>query len=274
MSTFSRLVPGELKPEGATVLGCRIEYREVVDSTQRLARELGREGAPEGTAVFAETQTSGRGRQGRGWFSPPGAGLWFSLILRPELPPASLLRIPVMAAIAMAEAVTGTAGCQVAIKWPNDLLWEGRKFCGILAERVAEPGRPPFVVLGIGVNVDLEDEDFPPELCGEAVSLRVAAGRSVCRATLARRALMELDRQYRRLREEGFTGIRTDCKRLSAVIGRDVLVRTPEESFAGRAVDLDEDGALVVAVRGVGVRRLVAGDVSLRLGTRAAKAGG
>lgn len=273
MSPPSPLTPAEIKPEGVTLVGCRVECHAKVDSTQRLVRELGRAGVPEGTAVFAEAQTGGRGREGRAWFSPPGAGLWFSVLLRPELPAAVLPRIPLAAAVAIATAVMETTGCRVTIKWPNDLLWEGRKFCGILAERVAEPGRAPFVILGIGVNVELADGDFPPGLRGEAVSLRVAAGRPVCRAGLARRALVELDRQYRRLREEGFDGIRADCKRLSAVIGRDVLISTPEESFACRAVDLDEDGALVVAVRGYGVRRVVAGDVSLRL-AGPAEAGG
>lgn len=273
MRPCTPLFPDDLKPEGAAVLGSRIECYERVDSTQRVARDLGREGAPEGTAVFAEAQTGGRGRQGRPWFSPPGAGLWFSVLLRPDLPPEALPRIPVLAAVAMAEAVGEATGCRAVIKWPNDLLWEGRKFCGILAERVADPDRPPFLVLGIGVNVDLDDDEFPPDLRGEAVSLRVAAGRPVCRATLARRALLALDRQYRRLREDGFAGIREDCKRLSAVLGRDVLVRTPEGRFAARAVDLDGDGALVVAVRGVGVRRLIAGDVSLRMAARASGAG-
>lgn len=264
MTVSAPLDPDDLRPEEAAIIGCRIECRRVVDSTQRLARELGRAGAPEGTAVFAEAQTGGRGRMGRSWYSPPGAGLWFSLILRPDLPTEALPRLPIAAAVAMAAAVAEVAGVQPAVKWPNDLLWEGRKFCGILAERVAEAGRPPFVVLGIGVNVDLDKEAFPPELQGSAVSLRAAAGRPVCRAALGRRALLELDRQYRRLREEGFDGIRADWLRLSAVIGQDVLVRTPGEAFAGRALDLDGEGALLVAVRGAGVRRLLAGEVSLR----------
>lgn len=259
-----RLSPRELRAAPGQVIGHRIACFDALPSTQDAIRELGCLGAPEGVAVFAETQTAGRGRRGRAWVSPPGRGLWFSVLLRPALPPERLPQIPLAAAVALARACREAAGVTPGIKWPNDLLWEGRKLGGILAERVARPESPPFVVLGVGINVDLPEGELPPDLRGLATSLRAAAGGApVDRAALARRALSELDDGYRRLTAEGFAGIRAEWRSLAAWLGRPVEVRGPDGAWAGTAVDLDEDGALLVDTPD-GRRRFLAGEVSLR----------
>lgn len=269
----SRLSPRELRAAPGQVIGRRIACFDALPSTQDAVRDLGCRGAPEGVAVFAETQTAGRGRRGRTWISPAGRGLWFSVLLRPALPPERLPQIPLAAAVALARACRQAAGVTPAVKWPNDLLWEGRKLGGILAERVAPSGRPPFVVLGVGINVDLAEGELPPDLRGLATSLRAAAGGApVDRAALARRALRELDAGYRRLAAEGFAGIRAEWRSLAAWLGRTVEVRGPDGAWAGTAVDLDEDGALVVDTA-EGRRRFLAGEVSLRDVPRSALSG-
>lgn len=260
----ARLSPRELRPAPGQVIGRRVACYDALTSTQDAVRDLGCRGEPEGVAVFAEAQTAGRGRRGRAWVSPPGRGLWFSVLLRPALPPERLPQIPIAAAVALARACREAAGVTPAVKWPNDLLWEGRKLGGILAERVARPESPPFVVLGVGINVDLSEGELPPDLRGLATSLRAAAGGpAVDRAFLARRALRELDAGYRRLAAEGFAGIRAEWRSLAAWLGRAVEVRGPDGAWTGTAVDLDEDGALLVDTPD-GRRRCLAGEVSLR----------
>ncbi len=224
----------DLRVAQGQVIGHRIACFDALPSTQDAVRELGCRGEPEGVAVFAETQTAGRGRRGRTWVSPPGGGLWFSVLLRPAMTPERLPQIPLAAAVALARACRAAAGVTPAIKWPNDLLWEGRKLAGILTERVARPDLPPFVVLGIGINVDLPEDELPPDLRRRAVSLRAAAGGApVDRASLAGAALLEIDVQYRRLAAEGFAGIREEWRSMAAWLGCPVEVSGPEGTWTG-----------------------------------------
>lgn len=255
----------DLRPASSAIVGRRVECLVRVASTQDVVRARGREGAPEGLAVFAEEQTAGRGRQGRRWVSPPGAGLWFSVLLRPRLPADRLPGLALAAGVALARACRLAAGVAPGLKWPNDLMWGDRKLGGILAELVHDPGREPFVVLGCGLNVSLVAAAMPEVLRARVASLEEAGGRVVDRAALARQALGELDAVYRRWREGGFAALRGEWKSLAGFLGREVLVRGPGGCWAGEAVDVDEDGALVLATPD-GPRRFLAGEVSLRLG--------
>lgn len=249
------------------VLGRWIEYRESVGSTNELAKQLARQGAPEGLVVLANEQTAGKGRLGRGWASPPGVGIWMSVVLRPEIPPYETPRLTLAAAVAVAHAIRQVAGVEAGIKWPNDIVHGGRKLCGILTELEAEWERVAFAVVGIGINVNTAPEQFPAELQPAASSLAIAGGRPVRRAPLVQAILTELETQYDRLRGGRFEQVLTDWRRLSVTLGQRVRVlpfADGELPLAGMAEDVDRDGALLVRLPTGELRRVLAGEVSLR----------
>lgn len=257
-----RLGPLELRPLLNTHdVGREIHWYEELGSTNDRARELAEEGAEHGEVVIAETQTAGRGRRGRVWASAPRRNLTFSVVLRPELPPARAPELTLVASVAICDAL-GQAGVAAGIKWPNDLLAGGRKIAGILTELAAEPDRVTWVVLGVGVNVNARAEDFPPELRDEATSLLIERGGPAPRALFAAACLTALEEWLDRYAEEGFEPVRGAWRDRSVTLGRQVLVRGDGGDVEGTAVDLDEDGALLVRDGG-GIRRILAGDVTL-----------
>ena len=154
--------------------GRSIAFFEEIDSTNNMAGALAEEGAPEGTLVLADRQTGGKGRRGRQWFSPAGTGIWMTLLLRPELPPEQIPAITLVAALSVSKAIRHATGIETGIKWPNDLVVEGKKVCGILTEMRFVPGNRPYVLLGIGINVN--QTEFPEDL-PHAYSLRMAASK-------------------------------------------------------------------------------------------------
>jgi BirA family biotin operon repressor/biotin-[acetyl-CoA-carboxylase] ligase len=222
---------------GGRLAGPLRAYRSV-DSTQTVARRWGERGAPEGAVVLAAHQSAGRGRRGRTWTAPPGAGLLVSIVLRPPLPVPRWPEVGIAAGCAVAEAVEATTGLPVQLKWPNDVLAGARKLAGILAEGCA--GADGLVILGIGVNVSQAARDWPPELAGRAVSLAML-GRPVGLADLLGAVLAALERWYGTLLRGGFAPVR-DAWRTRAVLGQVVATaRGP-----GTAVDLAADGGLVI----------------------------
>jgi BirA family biotin operon repressor/biotin-[acetyl-CoA-carboxylase] ligase len=226
-----------------------------VESTQPIAFKLAGDGAPDRTVVIADSQAAGRGRRGRVWKDEPGASLLVSILLRPRLSPERLPTLSLTAAVAVAEAVTQTAGLAAKLKWPNDVLVDGRKLAGILLETRLEPGGAAIVALGIGVN--LAQRAFPLELAERATSVRLASGREVDRDTLLGALLERLDHWRGRLETEGFEPVRARWRELADTLGRPVSV----DGVQGTAVDLDADGALVVADADGRHKRVVAGDV-------------
>ncbi|MFQ5894759.1 MAG: biotin--[acetyl-CoA-carboxylase] ligase [Nitrospinota bacterium] len=231
-----------------------------VDSTNTVALELARGGCPEGTVVTAESQSRGRGRMGRSWFSPVGTGLYLSAVLRPGISADILPPLTLVAGVASAEAAERVAGIPVRLKWPNDLRCGEKKVGGILAELEREDG--PCVVLGVGLNVNTAPAAFPPELSGEATSLRAAAGRVVNRESLLQALLECLDRWYGRLQAEGFGPVRERWRQLSQTLGRRVRVALPGGGrVEGLAEDIDERGRLVVRAPGGERVAVDAGDV-------------
>lgn len=242
----------------------RIEHYLSVPSTNDLAAQMARDGHPEGTVIIAEMQTRGRGRMGRSWHSPGGAGIWMSLILRPSCPPGATAALTLVAAVAVAKAIEGETGLRPGIKWPNDLLLGGRKVCGILTELSAELDRVKHLILGIGVNVNQGNEDFPAELAAMASSLRLELGRYVSRPGLAARILAEFGPRYREFLERGFAGARAEWLERSATLGRDVVITGPSFRIEGTAVDLDPEGALVVKTGEGIIHRITGGEVTLR----------
>lgn len=230
-----------------SLLGQSIVYHETIDSTNTLAQKLALNGAPEGTLVIADEQTAGRGRRGRNWFSPPHSGVWMSLILRPQLPVAHAAQITLVTAVAMARALTRLTGVEAGIKWPNDILFDKRKCCGILTEMHAEFDQVHHLVLGIGINVNVPQEQFPEELQSIATSLQGVKGEPIPRAEVVRAVMEELEPLYRRYVDGGgFASIREDWKRSNITLGRQIVAQTARGPITGEALDIDEFGVLLV----------------------------
>jgi len=232
------------------------------ESTNDLATRLGRSGAPGGVAIFAEHQTAGRGRFGRRWASAAHRGLWFSLLLRPALPQAEWARLTTWAAVSVAAAIDETSGAKSAIKWPNDVFLADKKVAGILAESGTDSSGSPFAVLGLGVNVNHEPDDFPPELRATAGSLRSSAGAPLDRAALATAILRALAARLPLLAEY-FPAIIAEAGARSFLLGRWIQVRAGEVIAEGRAEELDENGHLLLRQADGTLACLVAGEVTV-----------
>lgn len=257
-----RLTPLELRPLLNTHdLGQVLHWYEELGSTSDRAKELADEGAEHGEVVVAEAQTAGRGRRGRTWVSPPRKNLYFSVILRPDLPPSRAPELTLVGSLALCDALR-QAGVAAAIKWPNDVLASGKKIAGILTELAAEPERVHWVVLGAGVNVNARAEDFPEELRGEATSVLLERGHPAPRALLAAACFTALEGWIDRHAEEGFGVVREAWRERSATLGREVVVKGDGREIVGTAEDIDEAGALLVRTP-AGLERILAGDVKL-----------
>lgn len=258
------LLPGEIENGLQTqVLGKNIRYYEEVQSTNNQAKRLAADGAPEGTIVISETQYGGKGRLSRGWFSPFGKGIWLSVILRPNFLPQEAPKCTLLAAVAIVKAIESTTGVRVGIKWPNDILYEGKKMVGILTEMSAEMDGVNYVVIGSGINVNIAAADVPPELREIVTSLLLIRGEQTSRVRLLQTVLKEMEFFYCKALKDGFVDILEEWKKYSVTLGQEVNVIGVQETFDGRAVDIDADGALLVSTK-AGMRRVLAGDVSIR----------
>lgn len=229
-------------------------------STNDLAKELGRQGAPEGTLVVAEAQDAGRGRLGRSWASPAGVGLYASLILRPLQPPAELPRLTLTAAVAAARALERTVGVSPGIKWPNDLLLHGRKLAGILTELETEAERIRYVVVGLGLNVNTPA--FPPELADTATSFFLTTGRTHSRLALLRAWLEDFEALYELFLSRRFPEILAQWQARTVTLGRPARVRQGEQEICGLAVGVDPEGALLLQVAGGEIVRVTSGELA------------
>jgi BirA family biotin operon repressor/biotin-[acetyl-CoA-carboxylase] ligase len=247
----------------AGLIGHRVHWLDSTPSTNDVAARLAESGASEGTIVVADMQTAGRGRHGRVWFSPRGAGLYVSVIVRPEATtatgenPASLLTLA--SGVAIADAVRAVTGLPAEIKWPNDVLIGGRKLAGILAEGAVQGGALQFVVIGFGVN--LQPAAYPPELASRATSIEAETSRPADRALVLAEILAALGERYADLRAGRFDAILSAWRRLAVTLpGAHVEWDSPAGVVRGRAHDIDRDGALLVKVDGR-IERVVAGEV-------------
>jgi BirA family transcriptional regulator, biotin operon repressor / biotin---[acetyl-CoA-carboxylase] ligase len=245
------------------IIGRDIRVFESTTSTNDVIEKLAHDGVKEGVVVFAESQTRGRGRLGRKWVSPTGKGLWFSVLLRPGLPPQAITQLTVASATALRRAIESQTGLNPEIKWPNDILINGKKVCGVLTELSAELDRVKYVILGIGVDVNLTAGDFPVELRETATSLKAELGKAVSRAGLAVELLRELDADYRRVLGGGFAEVANEWEAHCTTIGREVAIRTGVRQVHGRAESLGEDGALLLRTEHGHLERVVGGDVTL-----------
>lgn len=244
-------------------MGQSIYFYEETDTTNNRARELALEGAPEGTLVVAEKQTAGRGRRGKVWESPLGTGIWMSLVLRPQIMPAEASVLTLLCGLATAEAIEAETGLSAGIKWPNDILINGKKAVGILTEMDCEMSQVHFVIPGIGINVNTAS--FPPEIAEIATSLYLECGKTISRRRLVHKVLERLEEHYETfLRTGSFTAMLEDYRKHCITLGKEVHVLGREPFFA-EALDITPEGELLVRRADNGKEEVVfSGEVSIR----------
>ena len=242
--------------------GCEIYYFDSIDSTNTKAKELAEEGHPSGTLVVADRQTAGKGRRGRSWESPTGIGIFMTLMLKPEINPNNASMLTLVAAMATTRAIRRVTGVPAMIKWPNDIVMNGKKVCGILTEMSAQFDYINHIVIGIGINV--HNEDFPEEIAKTASSLYLESGQHIHRASLIEAFLAEFEDVYAEyLKTEDMEGLQKEYDAMLVNRGRQVRVLDPKEPFEGKAMGITKKGELIVDTWES--RKLVSsGEVSVR----------
>ena len=242
--------------------GCEIYYFDSIDSTNTKAKELAEEGHPSGTLVVADRQTAGKGRRGRSWESPTGIGIFMTLMLKPEINPNNASMLTLVAAMATTRAIRRVTGVPAMIKWPNDIVMNGKKVCGILTEMSAQFDYINHIVIGIGINV--HNEDFPEEIAKTASSLYLESGQHIHRASLIEAFLEEFeDVSAEYLKTEDMEGLQKEYDAMLVNRGRQVRVLDPKEPFEGKAMGITKKGELIVDTWES--RKLVSsGEVSVR----------
>jgi BirA family biotin operon repressor/biotin-[acetyl-CoA-carboxylase] ligase len=241
----------------------KIYYYKDVSSTNDMAKQLARRSNDDRIVVLAETQTKGRGRLGRQWISPKG-GLYFSIILRPGIQAKEALKLTFIAALTVAETITAMYGLKTEIKWPNDVLVNGKKLCGILTEASTEKNIIEFVVIGIGINVNIDLELFPTELKSTLTSLKHEVGSEIERAALITNLLQNFEQRYKLLQQGKWWGLLEQWKSLATFLGQQVQVTNPNEIIKGEAWDVDKDGTLIIKCDDGTLKKIIAGDVTLQ----------
>lgn len=253
---------GLLEKLHTRVMGHNLKLYDEVESTQNVAHELVREGAGEGTLVIAEQQHAGRGRLGRSWHSPKGKGVWMSLVLKPRIPVHFTPQLTLLIAVALCRTLRGFAdNAKIGIKWPNDLLIDGRKVSGILLESRAEDERLHYIVAGIGISANLAPHDYPEELRDKATSLYIASGREVDRELLVCDFLKQFEELYVLYHEQGFAPIRTLWEASTLSLGRPIAVLTAGGRIEGVAESIDDMGALSVRMADGTLHRVYSGEI-------------
>ncbi len=257
------LIPGEImwKLKSKLIGKAILSYRKI-DSTNDSAYALAEKGIAEGTVVIAEEQTKGKGRHGRRWESPPKSGVYMSCVLRPGMAPNEIAKITLVSAVAVAKAIRSFTGLDAMIKWPNDILINGRKVCGILTEMKAEQDSIDFIILGIGVNINT-----PLGTLSKGASslkeelLRTARTGNLSRVEFVKKVLESLEEEYSRLRIKGFKPIIEEWRSLSALPGSKIKVLLPNRTIEGEAHDIDPDGSLIVRLDSGVLEKVSSGDI-------------
>lgn len=262
--TPENITPDEIRLGLATkVIGQNIYYEESVKSTQAIASRLAQEGIPEGSVVIAEEQLSGRGRMDRKWHSPKYTGVWMSLILRPNIVVTKAPQLTLLAAVAVVQAIEEVTGLSPEIKWPNDILIDGKKVTGILTELQAEADVIHSIIVGIGVNVNQAREDFPAELQETATSLSIQTGKAISRAELIRQIFVKFEKMYDLYLVEGFYPIKLLWESYANSIGKQLRARTLTNTIDGVALGISDDGVLELQDENGVVHRIYSADIEL-----------
>lgn len=265
IESFPDTIPAPLFLSGlkSRMMGREVYSYKTIGSTNETARRMAESGAPEGTIILADRQTKGRGRLGRSWHSAAGLGLYFSLILRPRIPIDRVPALSLVAALSICRITDRVAGLNSRIKWPNDCLIGTRKMAGILVEVSAELDRLSYAVLGIGININHRKMDFPRELRSIATSIAIAAGQMIERVGFLQKLIYEFEKSYNNFTRYGLRFIGPELVERSTVIDQNITIRIGKKKISGRAVGLDQNGALRM-LTDKGVRIISAGEVTLR----------
>lgn len=244
-------------------LGQNVKFLEETDSTNNVIRRMAEQGAPEGTLAVAEIQTAGKGRRGRSWSSPKGSGIWHSFLLRPDFAPEHASMLTLLAAMAVQKAVCDVTGLDGLIKWPNDIVVNGKKICGILTEMSTEEDTIRYVVVGIGINANTPD--FPEEIRATATSLALELGHPVRRALLINGIMCAFEEYYDIYRQT------LDMSRLKEIynqrlvnVEREVKVLAPRGDYTGVSHGINDEGELIVELADGTIREVNSGEVSVR----------
>jgi BirA family biotin operon repressor/biotin-[acetyl-CoA-carboxylase] ligase len=240
-------------------IGHTVHFLEITDSTNDVAFALAKSGAAEGTVVIADAQTKGKGRLNRIWQSPPTCNIYTSIVLRPHIAPVFACRMTLMAGVAVAEFLSRYCA-QVMLKWPNDVKINDKKICGILSEMSASAGKIDFVIVGIGINVNMGKGDFDPAFRDVSTSLKEETGNDISRLDLIVELYDHMEAFYKMLLENGFEPIRERWLKYANNIGKYVSVTLKDEIQNGRVRGIDEYGALLIE-EDHNIKRITAGDV-------------
>ncbi|MDC3424771.1 biotin--[acetyl-CoA-carboxylase] ligase [Aquibacillus sp. 3ASR75-11] len=242
-------------------IGKKIIHREQVDSTQIIANQLAREGAEHGTIVIADEQTAGKGRMSRPWHSAKGKGIWMSIVLRPNMMPQHAPQLTLLTATVLAECIDHYMGVRPSIKWPNDIFIHGKKTAGILTEMQAEQDRIQYVVLGIGINVNQDEHDIPPELRSIATSVKQETNQEWDLRESIQHILSGFEVSYEHYMANGFAHIKQTWEKYGYRIGETVTVETLQRTWQTVIVGIAEDGALLIKEEDGNVDKLYSAEI-------------
>lgn len=245
------------------IFGRNLYYYDSVESTQKIASKLANEAAEEGTVVIAEEQTAGRGRMNRKWHSPKHTGIWMSILLRPKIPIPKAPQLTLITAVGVVQAIEEATELFPQIKWPNDIMVNGKKITGILTELQAEADSIHSVIIGIGMNVNTLEADFPEEIRRTASSLSIEAGRTIGREELIRTILEKLEKLYFLYLTKGFLPIKLMWESYAISIGKQIIARTITGEISGKAIGITEDGVLLIEDSAGVIHHIYSADINM-----------
>jgi BirA family biotin operon repressor/biotin-[acetyl-CoA-carboxylase] ligase len=243
------------------VIGKKVIYKDVLDSTNTFAFKLALGGEPEGTCIIAETQKTGKGRLGRKWFSPVGKNLYMSVVLRPHIPPSRVYPITFLSSLAVYDTIKAVTDVEPILKWPNDVLVAGKKVCGTLLELSTEADMVRFVIVGIGFNINMEEHEVDEEIKDKATSLLMLTKKPFERSMVCGILLTNLERYYTIFRKKGSEEICSIWEDRAMIKGKYLEITQMGEIYKGISEGIDRDGGILLAIDGA-TKKIIAGDVS------------
>ncbi|MFY0757842.1 biotin--[acetyl-CoA-carboxylase] ligase [Metabacillus dongyingensis] len=245
-------------------MGRHIHFEEVLSSTQKIAHTLAGDGAKEGTIVVADQQTSGRGRLARAWYSPKQTGIWMSMILRPKIPINKTPQLTLLTAVALIQAIEEVTGLTPEIKWPNDILINGKKIVGILTELQAEADRVHSVIIGVGMNVNHTLDQFPEELQAIATSIAAETGEQADRAQVIQAIMMNFEKLYTSYLIHGFKPVKLLWESYAISLNKNLIARTLQGTIRGRAIGIDDEGVLLLETNEGNIEKIYSADIEIQ----------
>lgn len=246
------------------MMGRYIHFEEIVSSTQKIARNLANEGVEEGTIVVADQQTNGKGRMARVWYSPKGTGIWMSMIIRPNLPINQTPQLTLLTAVAIVQAIEELTPLKPEIKWPNDIMLNGKKLVGILTELQAEADQVHSVIIGTGINVNQKVADFPEDLQKIATSICIETGTVWERAEFIQMILLKFEGLYSLFLSQGFKPIKLLWESYAISLNKKIIARTLNGTVEGKAIGIGEDGVLLIETNDRVIERIYSADIDFQ----------